>query len=257
MKTYLFQKLHGCNLTPVHQSHKFYNCKKFRFFMRILLIEDDTDVAKYIQNGFISLEHDITCCCNGLEGFNIAISKSFDCFIIDRMLPSMDGLSIVQSIRAKNNTTPVLILSALADIDDRISGLRAGGDDYLVKPFALPELVARVEALGRRANTKNTIITQLHTADIHMDLINRTVTRGKKNIQLQTREFTLLEYLLRNKGELVTRTMLLENVWDYHFDPQTNIIDVHISRLRNKIGDTIEKTILKTVRGSGYILEKI
>ena len=185
----------------------------------------------------------------------MASDEDYDVLIVDRMLPSMDGLSIVQSLREQDNQVPVLILSALGDLEDRVSGLRAGGDDYLPKPFAFEELLARVEALGRRPN-QGGVTTQLTVADLKMDVLARKVQRADQLILLQPREFRLLEYLMRHSGQVVTRTMLLENVWDYHFDPQTNVIDVHVSRLRAKIDRDFDEPLLHTVRGAGYMLRE-
>jgi len=183
----------------------------------------------------------------------MAAGESYDVMIIDRMLPGLDGLSIIQTIRAAGNTTPVLVLSALGKVDDRVKGLRAGGDDYLVKPFAFAELLARIEALARRGGGTPTE-TRLRVADLEMDLLARRVVRAAQDIDLQPREFQLLEYLMRHAGQVVTRTMLLENVWDYHFDPQTNLIDVHISRLRQKVDKGHDQPLIHTVRGAGYRL---
>lgn len=223
--------------------------------MRILIIEDDKAVAAYIVSGLAENGHTVDSTHDGVSGLEMAQTDNYDVLVVDRMLPGMDGLTIIKTLRAKGYANPVLILSALGDVDDRITGLRAGGDDYLVKPFVMDELLARVEALGRRMQVPANAVTKLATADLEMDLLARTVTRNGKAIDLQAREFMLLEYLLRHKGQLVTRTMLLENVWDYNFDPQTNIIDVHISRLRGKILEDHENPLLKTVRGAGYILE--
>ena len=179
-----------------------------------------------------------------------------DILIVDRMLPKLDGLSIIRTLRAKGITTPVLILSALSDVDERVKGLRAGGDDYLAKPYAFSELLARVEGLGRR-NSQEPLETKLKAVDLEIDLLTRAVTRGGQTIPLQPREFKLLEYLMRNAGHIVTRTMLLENVWDYHFDPQTNVIDVHVSRLRSKIDKGFDEPLLQTVRGAGYMIRAV
>ena len=183
----------------------------------------------------------------------MALSQNYDAMIVDRMLPGLDGLSIVQTLRAQQKRTPVLILSALAQVDDRVKGLRAGGDDYLTKPYAFSELLARLEAILRRG-ANETVVQRLKVADLEMDLLSRTVRRAGKGIELQPREFKLLEYLMRHAGQVVTRTMLLEGVWDYHFDPQTNVIDVHVSRLRQKIDRGFDRPLLHTVRGAGYSL---
>jgi two-component system OmpR family response regulator len=224
--------------------------------MKILIIEDDSTVSEYIIKGIKEAGHTIDCSSDGKDGLFLATTEQYDTMILDRMLPSLDGLTILKTIRGSGNDTPVIILSALGDVDDKVKGLRAGGDDYLVKPFAFAELLARVEVLGRRNNTKsNGDSTSLKVYNIEVDLLSRKVKLGDKKVDLQGREFKLLEYLLRHKGQVVTRTMLLEAVWDYNFDPQTNVIDVHISRLRKKIGDEGGK-IIKTVRGAGYIIEE-
>jgi two-component system OmpR family response regulator len=225
--------------------------------MRVLVIEDDKDVAAYLVNGLKENDNVVDHSGDGKEGLLLAASESYDVMIIDRMLPGMDGLSIIKTIRATGNKTPVLILSALGDVDDRVEGLRGGGDDYLTKPFSYTELLARLEALVRRgASSGSEQITHLAVADLEMDLLARTVKRAGQKIDLQPREFRLLEYLMKHAGQVVTRTMLLEQVWDYHFDPQTNVIDVHISRLRSKIDKDFPKQLLQTVRGAGYILSE-
>ncbi|KZY64484.1 MULTISPECIES: response regulator transcription factor [unclassified Oleiphilus] len=225
--------------------------------MRVLVIEDDKDVASYLVNGLKESDNVVDHCADGKEGLLLAASESYDVMIIDRMLPGMDGLSIIKTIRATGNKTPVLILSALGDVDDRVEGLRGGGDDYLTKPFSFTELLARLEALERRgASSGSEQVTHLQVADLEMDLLARTVKRAGQKIDLQPREFRLLEYLMKHAGQVVTRTMLLEQVWDYHFDPQTNVIDVHISRLRSKIDKDFPKQLLQTVRGAGYILSE-
>lgn len=223
--------------------------------MRILIIEDDQKVADYVQKGLKEAGHNVDHAHNGEDGLHLAGTERYDALIVDRMLPKLDGLSLIKTLRGSGNLVPVLILSALGDVDDRVIGIRAGSDDYLVKPFAFAELLARIEALGKRNNpTSSGKQTTLTAGDMEMDLLARKVTRAGKVIELQTREFRLLEYLLKFKGQVVTRTMLLESVWDYHFDPQTGVIDVHISRLRKKLGDTNNK-LIKTVRGAGYIIE--
>ncbi|MCG6859947.1 MAG: winged helix-turn-helix domain-containing protein [Chromatiaceae bacterium] len=221
--------------------------------MRLLLIEDDQQVVNYLQKALREVGASIDHAGDGREGLLMAASEDYDVLIIDRMLPKLDGLAIVRTLRASGNQTPVLILSALGEVDDRVEGLRAGGDDYLVKPFAFSELHARLEALLRRGSG-DAPETRFQVADLTLDMLARKVTRGGREIQLQPREFRLLEYLMRHAGQVVTRTMLLENVWDYHFDPQTNVIDVHISRLRAKIDRDFEAPLLHTVRGAGYIL---
>ena len=223
--------------------------------MHILLIEDDPQASRYISRGLREAGHVIAVADNGPDGLSMASHEEYDVLIVDRMLPSMDGLSIVESLRKQDNHVPVLILSALGDLEDRVSGLRAGGDDYLPKPFAFEELLARVEALGRRPNP-GAVATYLKVSDLEMDILARKVQRANQSINLQPREFRLLEYLMRHSGQVVTRTMLLENVWDYHFDPQTNVIDVHVSRLRSKIDRGFDKPLLHTVRGAGYMLRE-
>jgi two-component system OmpR family response regulator len=220
--------------------------------MRILIVEDDTDAATYIAKALGEAGHVVDMAANGEDALEIA-SDSHEVLIVDRMMPKLDGIQLVEQLRGDGVVTPVLFLSALGKVDDRVEGLRAGGDDYLVKPFAMAELIARVEALGRRKGTPETQ-TKLVCGDLEMDLITRDVRRGESKIDLQPREFKLLEYLMRNASRVVTRTMLLENVWGYHFDPQTNVIDVHISRLRGKIDKGFDKPLLETVRGAGYRL---
>lgn len=220
--------------------------------MRVLVVEDDTDAASFIAKALSEAGHVVDCAANGEEALSIA-GEAHDVLIVDRMMPKLDGISMVEQLRADGVNTPVLFLSALGKVDDRVAGLKAGGDDYLVKPFAMAELMARVEALGRRKGTPDTL-TKLVCGDLEMDLITRDVRRDGKRIDLQPREFKLLEYLMRNGERVVTRTMLLENVWDYHFDPQTNVIDVHISRLRGKIDKGFAAPLLETVRGAGYRL---
>lgn len=222
--------------------------------MRVLVVEDDKDVASYLVKGLKESDHVVDHAADGKEGFMLAASEQYDIMIIDRMLPSMDGMSIIKAIRAAGNQTPVLILSALGDVDDRVEGLRGGGDDYLTKPFSFSELLARLEVLTRRGTAKSEQVTQLKVGDLEMDLLSRIVKRGDQKIDLQPREFRLLEYLMKHEGQVVTRTMLLEQVWDYHFDPQTNVIDVHISRLRSKIDKEFDQPLLHTVRGAGYML---
>jgi len=225
--------------------------------MRILVIEDDPSVAKYIAKGMKESGFNVDHADNGKDGLFLATTEQYDVLIIDRMLPELDGLKIITTLRATGDETPTIILSALSEVDDRVKGLRAGGDDYLTKPFAFQELLARVEVLAKRSarNTGQNNNTTLTSDDLELDLLSRNVRRGGKAIELQATEFKLLEYLLRHKGQVVTRTMLLENVWDYHFDPQTNVIDVHISRLRAKIDKNFASPIIKTKRGAGYIVE--
>ena len=214
------------------------------------------DVASFIRNGLVQAGCNVDHAANGRDGLFLATTENYDALVVDRMLPGIDGLTVIRTLRASANTTPVLILSALGEVDDRVKGLKAGGDDYLVKPFAFSELLARLEALARRAKTSaDAPATVLKAADLEMDLLRREVRRAGKPIDLQPREFQLLEFLLRHVGQVVTRTMLLEGVWDYHFDPQTNVIDVHISRLRSKIDKGFERPLLHTVRGAGYRLD--
>lgn len=222
--------------------------------MKILLIEDDNQVREYITKGMKEAGHTIDSAENGKDGLFLATTEKYDLLIVDRMLPKLDGLTLIKTLRASDNMTPVLILSALSEVDDKVKGLRSGGDDYLTKPFAFSELLARAEVLGRRSTQCSAQITKLTATDLEVDLLTRKVIRAGNTIDLQTREFRLLEYLLQHKGQIVTRTMLLEAVWDYHFDPQTNVIDVHISRLRKKIDDK-KAELIKTVRGAGYIIE--
>jgi two-component system OmpR family response regulator len=222
--------------------------------VRILVIEDDAAVADYIRKGLDELGYTVDVAADGKQGLFLATSEAYDALIVDRMLPELDGLTVVQTLRASNKTVPVLFLSALGEVDDRVSGLEAGGDDYLTKPFAFSELKARIEALLRRTQSPDAPLTEVVVEDLCMDLLGRQVNRDGVEIELQPREFRLLEYLMRHAGQVVTRTMLLEHVWDYHFDPQTNVIDVHISRLRRKIDKGFDKPLLETVRGAGYRL---
>ncbi len=224
--------------------------------MRLLLIEDDTDVAAYIEKGLAEGGHTVDLAHDGKNGLGLATTEDYDVMIIDRMLPGMDGLSIVKSVRATNRHTPILILSALGEVDDRVEGLKAGADDYLSKPFAFSELDARLEALQRRSGAGINMETNLKVGDLELDQLSRTAARAGRTIELQPREYRLLEYLMRHAGQVVTRTMLLEHVWDYHFDPQTNVIDVHISRLRSKIDKGFDKALLHTVRGAGYMINE-
>lgn len=222
--------------------------------MKILVIEDDREAADYLKNAFAEAGHTADIARDGDSGFALADSGSYDVYIVDRMLPRRDGLSIIAELRESGNKTPALILSALGEVDDRVTGLRAGGDDYLTKPYAFSELLARVEVLERRSGAKE-VETVYRVADLELDRLSHTVRRASQEIVLQPREFRLLEYMMRHAGQVVTRTMLLENVWDYHFDPQTNVIDVHISRLRGKIEKGFDKPLLHTVRGAGYMLK--
>jgi len=224
--------------------------------MRILLVEDDAEAAAYVAKGLREAGHVVDHALDGEAGLNMANSGGYDAFVIDRMLPKMDGLSLLSKRREDGDETPALFLSALGEVDDRVSGLKAGGDDYLVKPYAFSELLARIEALGRRRAQPAGVTTRFQVADLELDVLTRTVRRAETKIDLQPREFRLLEYLMRHAGQVVTRTMLLENVWEYHFDPQTNVIDVHISRLRAKIDKDFDKPLLKTIRGAGYRLSE-
>jgi two-component system OmpR family response regulator len=221
--------------------------------MRLLLIEDDADTAAYLLKGLREAGHVVDHAADGRDGLFMATANPFDALIVDRMLPSVDGLTIISTLRATGQLMPVLILSALGEVDERVRGLRAGGDDYLVKPFAFAELLARLDALLRRgaARPQETV---LRVDNLELDLLARSVRRGSREIDLKPQEFRLLEYLVRNAGQVVTRTMLFENVWDYHFDPQTNVIDVHISRLRSKVDQPGEHALIQTVRGAGYRL---
>jgi two-component system OmpR family response regulator len=221
--------------------------------MKILLIEDDAETAAYIAAGLQELGHVVDRAASGRDGLFLATEGKHDLAIVDRMLPGMDGLAIVRTLRAAGNKTPILILTTMGGIDDRVEGLNAGADDYLVKPFAFTELSARVTALARRPPL-NDVQTVLRVADLELDLLKRTVARHGRAIELQPREFRLLEYLMRNAGRVVTRTMLLEQVWDFHFDPQTNVVETHISRLRAKIDKGFGPELIRTVRGAGYCL---
>jgi two-component system, OmpR family, response regulator len=223
--------------------------------MRILLVEDDMEAAAYLVKGLTESGHIVEHAADGEQGLQMAISNAYDSMIIDRMLPKRDGLSVIAELRRMGNMAPVLILSALDNVDERVTGLKAGGDDYLTKPYQLSELTARLQALTRRAQTA-VQGTVLHVGDLTLDLIKHKVTRSGRNINLQPREFRLLEYLMQHTGQVVTRSMLLENVWDYHFDPQTNVIDVQISRLRSKIDKDFDSPLLHTVRGAGYKLQE-
>ncbi len=220
---------------------------------RILVIEDDPETAEQLVDELSSHGYEVDLATNGPDGFERGRSADYAVMTIDRMLPGLDGLAVIRRLREAGVATPALILSALGEIDDRVRGLRAGGDDYLVKPFAFAELLARVEALGRRPSSEAPV-TKLKVADLELDLLSRTVTRAGKKIDVQPREFRLLEHLMRHAGQVVTRTMLLEKVWDYHFDPQTNVIDVHVSRLRGKVDRGFDKPLIHTVRNAGYMI---
>ena len=222
--------------------------------MKVLLVEDNERVSSFVKKGLTEAGHSIDHADNGRDGMFLAAGESYDAIVMDRMLPGdIDGLGIISALRKTGRRTPILILSALSDVDERIRGLQSGGDDYLVKPFAFGELLARLDALLRRTQG-GTAETTLVVGDLVMDLLSRKVTRGEKNVTLQPREFKLLEYLMRHANQVVTRTMLLENVWDYHFDPQTNVVDVHVSKLRQKIDAGSARPLLRTIRNAGYML---
>lgn len=224
--------------------------------MKVLVIEDDREASRYLEKALTEAGHSADVAGDGETGETLAENGYYDVLIVDRMLPKKDGLSVIMALRAKGIGTPVLILSALGQVDDRVTGLRAGGDDYLTKPYAFSELLARIEVLQRRKNPKEAE-TIYRVGDLELDRLAHTAKRGGQDIILQPREFRLLEYLMRHAGQVVTRTMLLENVWDYHFDPQTNVIDVHISRLRSKIEKGFDTPLLHTVRGAGYMLKAV
>src|SRR5439155_7959205 len=220
--------------------------------MRLLIIEDDHAAADYLAKAFREVGHVADQAFDGEEGLALALDGQYDVLIVDRMLPMLDGLSIIGSLRAKGIETPALILSALGQVDDRVKGLRAGGDDYLAKPYSFAELLACIEVLARRRGGREEMVYRV--ADLELDRLSHRVARADEEILLQPREYRLLEYLMKHSGQVVTRTMLLENVWDYHFDPQTNVIDVHISRLRSKIDKGFSTPLLHTVRGAGYMI---
>ena len=221
--------------------------------MKILLIEDDKESAKYLIKGLREQGNVVDHADNGKDGLFLAASEKYDAMIVDRMVPEVDGLTIIQTLRASGNETPIIVLTALDKVDERVRGLKSGADDYLAKPYSFTELMARLETITRRKPGEKSV-TKLVCDDLEMDLLTRTVKRAGKVIDLQAREFALLEYLMRNSGTVVTRTMLLEHVWDYNFDPQTNVIDVHISRLRQKIDKGFDKSLIQTLRGAGYKL---
>jgi two-component system, OmpR family, response regulator len=222
--------------------------------MRLLIVEDDAEAAAYLVKAFREAGHVADHAPDGLEGYAMAQGGGYDVLVVDRMLPRMDGLSVIRSLREQGETVPALILSALAQVDDRVKGLRAGGDDYLPKPYAFSELLARVEVLSRRRSAPTSEPTSYRVGDLLLDRLAHRVTRAGEEIVLQPREFRLLEYLMKHAGQVVTRTMLLENVWDYHFDPQTNVIDVHVSRLRSKVDKGFEHPMIHTIRGAGYMV---
>ena len=218
------------------------------------MIEDDPVTAEYLSGALRQAGHTVDHAGDGLAGLNRAMAGTYDALIVDRMLPSLDGLSVIETLRKARRDTPVLILSALDAVDERVRGLRAGGDDYLTKPFAFAELLARLEVLVHRRRSGTAPTTVLRVGDLELDLLSRRVQRGGREIDLKTREFQILEFLMRNAGRVVTRTMLLESVWDFHFDPKTNVIDVHVSRLRQKIDKGADRALIHTVRGAGYVL---
>ncbi len=223
--------------------------------MRLLIIEDDREASSYLSKAFREAGHVADTADDGLDGYALAREGSYDVLVVDRMLPKLDGLSLIRSLREQGVDTPVLILSALGQVDDRVKGLKAGGDDYLPKPYAFSELMARIEVLARRRGGGPAAeATSYRVGDLELDRLSHRVTRAGQEIPLQPREFRLLEYLMRHAGQVVTRTMLLEHVWDYHFDPQTNVIDVHVSRLRAKVDKGFDRPMIHTVRGAGYMV---
>lgn len=223
--------------------------------MKLLVVEDDREVATYLTGALAEAGHTVDDALDGRTGLRLAAAGVYDVIILDRMLPEIDGLEVLRKLRAQGVRAPVLLLTALGGIDDRVEGLEAGGDDYLVKPFAFPELLARLNALARRPPTQD-VRTELAVADLRVDLLRRAVTRAGRRIDLQPREFQLLEYLARHAGRVVTRTMLLENVWEFHFDPKTNIVESHMSRLRGKVDRGQASELIHTVRGAGYVLRE-
>lgn len=220
--------------------------------MRVLVIEDDEVNAKFVMDGLKESGHNPDHAKDGMEGLYLATENKYDVLVVDRMLPKIDGITVVQTLRSSGVKTPVLILSALGKVDDKIKGLKSGGDDYLVKPYSFGELLARVEALVRRNESKEYEQTKITYGDLEMDLVGRKVKRAGKEIQLQNREFRILEFLMRRPGQVVTRTMMLEGIWDFHFDPQTNMIDAQISKIRQKIDKGFDKPFIQTIRGAGY-----
>lgn len=220
--------------------------------MRILVIEDDKSHAQFIVEGLKQAGHNVDHAKDGMDGLFLATEEKYDVMIVDRMLPKLDGLSVIQTLRNAGNKTPALVLSSLSKVEDRIKGLRAGGDDYLTKPFEFGELLARLEALVRRASPEQEKQTVLNVDDLEMNLLTREVRRGDKIIDLQNKEFQLLEFLMRREGQVVTRTMLLEGVWDFHFSPNTNLIDAQMSKLRLKVDKPFKKQLIRTVKGAGY-----
>ncbi|WP_419826881.1 response regulator transcription factor [Sphingomonas sp.] len=226
--------------------------------MKLLLVEDDAQTADYVRRGLGELGHICDHAPNGVEGLTAALTHNYDAVVLDRNLPELDGLAVLRALRAQGNRTPVLVLSALGQVDDRVAGLRAGGDDYLPKPFSFQELIARLEAIVRRqSQSAGDVATRLVVGSLALDLLGRTARRGERTIELLNKEFQLLEYLLRHAGQVVTRTMLIEAIWDYDFNPGTNIVDVHISRLRAKIDGPGEPPMIRTIRGAGYRLDAV
>ena len=223
--------------------------------MKLLLVEDDRETAAYLKRALGEAGHVVDHAASGRDGLLLAAGEPYDVIILDRMLPQLDGLSILRTIRAAKVKTPVLLLTAIGGIDDRVEGLEAGGDDYLVKPFAFAELLARVNALARRPPPQDVQVA-LKVADLEINLLTRSVTRAGQRIDLQPREYQLLEYLMRNAGRIVTRTMMLESVWDFHFDPKTNIVETHMSRLRGKLAREGSPELIHTVRGAGYSIRE-
>jgi len=238
--------------SPAISDRELLSARDRKFLMRLLIIEDDRDAADYLAKAFREVGHMAELAPDGEEGLALALNGQYDVLIVDRMLPRLDGLSLIGTLRSKGIETPALILSALGQVDDRVKGLRAGGDDYLPKPYSFSELLARTEVLARRRGGREETVYRV--GDLQLDRLSHQVMRGAEEIILQPREFRLLEYLMKHAGQVVTRTMLLENVWDYHFDPQTNVIDVHISRLRSKIDKGFAQPLLHTVRGAGYVI---
>ncbi|MFT7259816.1 MAG: two-component system OmpR family response regulator [Glaciecola sp.] len=222
--------------------------------MKILIVEDDVTVAQYIKKGLKESGHSPDVANDGKQGLLLAMSNQYDVIVLDRMLPHIDGITLLNTIRASGDKTPAVILSAKNKVEDKVKGLRSGADDYMTKPFAFEELLARIDIIASRQTALPSTVTEIVLGELKLDLINRRVTRNDKVIDLQSKEFKLLEFLLKNKGNIVTRTMLLEKVWEYNFDPQTNVIDVHISRLRNKIDKGFSYPIIETIRGAGYLI---
>lgn len=220
--------------------------------MRVLVVEDDESHAQFIVEGLKQAGHNVDRAHDGREGLFLATDEKYDAMVVDRMLPKLDGLSVIQTLRNAGNRTPVLILSSLSKVEERIRGLKAGGDDYLVKPFEFGELLARIEVLVRRATPEQAEQTVLRVADLEMNLLAREVRRGNQKIELQNKEFRLLEFLMRRPDRVVTRTMLLEGVWDFHFSPNTNLIDAQMSKLRNKVDKPFDRSLIQTVKGAGY-----